>query len=224
MKARGFTLVEVLVVLVITSLVSTLLFQVLAQVSRLQSRFGEQLAQSRNGAMRADWHRQVLQGLLAVESESPQRFVGQPRRLAGLTLTALRSQSGAPEFVALEIRPHPSGLGGELHYSSGEDGVGMVLMSWSGPGPADFAYVDAAGNEYNQWPPPSGRLPMPPPAELGRPFTAPEALQVPPQLPTTILLRWPTPQGQSVLVASPRGGLEAVPRRLEAGGVPVQPN
>lgn len=226
MKPRGFTLVEVLVVLVITSMVSALLFQVLAQVGRVQSRFGEQLAESQGGAMRAEWFRQVVQGLQPVEADDPQRFDGQPRRWVGLTRTGLQALPGAPQFVALEIVPAVDGLGGVLRYApvSPDGSPGTTLLSWTGRGAAEFVYLDSSGVEYSQWPPAPGQYRFDPGVkDLGRSFTAEDARATPPQLPSAILLRWPGARGRAVMVAAPRASLEALPKRLEAGGLPVPP-
>lgn len=189
--ARGFTLVEVLVVLVITALVSTLLFQALAQVYRLQERFGEQLAQSRTGAMRVDWYRQVLQGLQTDYADGKQRFAGQALRLEGLSATPLMESGGAPQWLTLEVVASAAG-GGELRY-----GVGsrlLPLLQWSTPGSASFAYLDDAGAEHAAWPP--------------------QAAGVWPQLPAAVLFRWPTREGADVLVAAPAGTREAKVRAM----------
>jgi general secretion pathway protein J len=195
MKTRpsGFTLVEVLVVLVITALVSTLLFQALAQVYRLQGRFGEQLAQSQGGAMRADWYRQVLQGLLNDYADGKQRFAGQVQRLEGLSATALTVAGGAPQWVVMEIRSEADGS--ELLYQAGSQQV--TMLRWQGGG--EFAYLDEAGAEHAQWPPMGS----------GAAWS---------QLPVAVLLKWPTPQGRAVLVAAPRGDREAKIRPLGLGG------
>jgi general secretion pathway protein J len=139
---RGFTLVEVLVVLVITALVSTLLFQALAQVYRLQERFGEQLGESRSGAMHADWYRQLIQGLLTDYPDGRQRFSGGPRRLEGLSARPLSQ----------EITQAAGGS--ELRYSAGPQR--LALLRWSGAGRSEFAYLDDAGTEHAVWPPQAG--------------------------------------------------------------------
>lgn len=193
---RGFTLIEVLVVLVITALVSTLLFQALAQVYRLHERFGEQLAQSRAGAMRVDWYRQVLQGLQTDYADGKQRFVGDARHLAGLSATPLTESGGAPQWLTLEVAADTS-VGGELRYSYGSRST--ALLQWSSPGRAEFAYLDDAGAEHAVWPP--------------------QASGVWPQLPAAVLFRWPKREGADVLVATPAGSREAKIRAMPLSGV-----
>ena len=183
---RGFTLVEVLVVLVITALVSTLLFQALGQVYRLQERFGVQLAQTRVGAMRSDWYRQVLQGLMTDYADGKQRFAGGRRHLEGLSATPLNANGGAPQWLTLDIAEKSSG-GGELRYGTPLNQ--LVLLEWSERGGGEFAYLDEEGREHEQWPP--------------------QASGTWAQLPAAVLLRWPGREGPSVLVAAPTGSRES---------------
>jgi len=188
-RSAGFTLVEVLVVLVITALVSMLLFQALAQVYRLQGRFGEQLAQSQGGAMHADWYRQLIEGLRTDYAEGRQRFGGQQRKLAGLSSTPLTATGGAAQWITLEIADH------ELRYQAGEQRA--TLMSWPQTGEAEFAYLDEAGTEHAQWPPSGGNPDQ--------------------QLPAAVLLKLPQMQGRAVLVAAPIGTRETRIKRFTLG-------
>lgn len=190
--AAGFTLVEVLVVLVITALVSTLLFQALAQVYRLQERFGVQLSQSRSGVMRADWYRQIIQGLQTDYEDAPRRFSGQSNQLTGLTSTPLATSRGGSQWVTLELAE------GQLRYRAGDQRA--TLMTWAGSGAAEFAYVDEAGLEHTQWPP-----------SLGKPVS---------QLPAAVLLKVPQLTGRLVLAATPVGMREARVRPFVLGGSP----
>jgi prepilin-type N-terminal cleavage/methylation domain-containing protein len=197
-RARGFTLAEVLVVLVITALMSTLLFQALSQVYRLQGRFGEQLSQSQGGAMRADWLRQILQGLQPDYPDSKQVFTGDANRLEGLSTAALSAAGGAPRWLTLEI-DHSAGAGGAVRYRAGSEQA--TLLSWDGRGRAEFAYLDDAGTEFPQWPPMSSASA--------------------PQLPAVVLLRWPGRDSGEALAATVRGGRDALHRSVElmGGGV-----
>lgn len=196
-RHRGFTLVEVLVVLIITALVSTVLFQALAQIYKMQGRFGEQLEQSQGGAMRVDWYRQVLQGLVTDFPDGKQRFSGRRQHLEGLTATALTVSGGAPQWIKMDLISHATG-GGELHYHSGEKEV--QLLNWDGSGLAAFSYLDDNGLVHDQWPP--------------------EETGAWPQLPAAVLLNVPTLRGQEVWVAAPRASREAKSRSFVLGASP----
>lgn len=193
-QARGFTLVEVLVVLIIAGLASSILLQALGQVYRLQERFGVQLAESQSGAMRIDWLRQVLQGLQTDFPMGKQVFAGQASSLKGLSISSLAVEYGAPRDVTLTLDRRQAEDRTDLVYE-GEEGR-TVLFSWRGQGGA-FAYLDAKGDEHAVWPPQGGGTW--------------------PQLPSVILLRVPTDKGLTALAAVPRGSTEAKRRQFQLG-------
>ena len=61
---RGFTLIEILVVLVITGFIVAILLQALQQVFRLQTHFGSEIFHTQRGAMYTEWFRQSINGLI----------------------------------------------------------------------------------------------------------------------------------------------------------------
>lgn len=204
-RGSGFTLVEVLVVLVIGSLVSALLFQMLAQTYRLRSRFAEQLAESQTGRMRADWIRQTLQGLQSVTPDAPSRFSGQSAALQGWTSAPIGPRGASLRDFRLEWAPRDSGW--ELRYSDGE--TPWPLWAAGAAGRPGFRYVDDQGSEHGQWPPPG--LPPPPP---GAAATAGLGQGAPPrewrQLPAAVLISWHDLSGrEQVLVAAIGGDRDA---------------
>ena len=62
---RGFTLMEMLVVMLITAMITGLLMQGLQQVFQLQRRFGAELYNTQQGAMLKQWFRRTINGVLA---------------------------------------------------------------------------------------------------------------------------------------------------------------
>ena len=60
---RGFTLLEMLVVLILTGMITGILIQGLDQVFRLQTHFGRELFNSQQGEMYAEWFRESVNGL-----------------------------------------------------------------------------------------------------------------------------------------------------------------
>ena len=84
----GFTLVEMLVVLLIVGMVSGLLFDGAAQLMSMQARLERQLTRLRGEALRADWSRQVVQGLQPDYTDGKQVFKGTPRGFSGLSTNA----------------------------------------------------------------------------------------------------------------------------------------
>lgn len=194
---RGFTLVEILVVLIIAGAVSGILIQALAQIYRLQERFGQQLAESQDGAMRADWFRQVLQGLQTDFPLGKQLFSGKADGLQGLSVSPLSVEPGAVQEVSVRLDYRAAEARTVVVYEAGE--VRSVLFSWPGRR-GGFAYLDAQGQEHPQWPPVS--------------------LGSWPQLPSVVLLKMPSESGLLALAAVPRGTNEPKRRVFQMGVTP----
>ena len=206
-RSAGFTLVEVLVVLVIGAVVSALLFQMLAQTYRLRSRFAEQLGESQTGRMRADWLRQALRGLesLAQDGPAPARFFGTAMFLQGLTSAPIGPRGASLRGFRLEWAPQASGW--ELRYSDGE--APWPLWAAGAAVRPGLRYVDDQGGEHVQWPPPGtpAALQISPAAATQRPgATAPGWRQ----LPAAVLVNWHDLAGREhVLVAAVGGDRDA---------------
>jgi prepilin-type N-terminal cleavage/methylation domain-containing protein len=187
-RQAAFTLIEMLVVLLIVGMTTTLLFQMLSQTFRMQRYAGIQITDSRQGAMEADWFRQVVNGLQPDYTGAKDVFKGGARKLSGLSNNPLTATYGAPVAVALELAYDRENDLTRLYYGHETDGT--LLMAW----PHDvgrFMYVDATGDIHDAWPPPMGLWP---------------------QLPQAIRLEFTQELGPQVIVAVPRGPIEPAPR------------
>lgn len=185
---RAFTLIEMLVVLLIVGMTTTLLFQMLSQTMRMQRYAGIEIADTRQGAMEADWFRQLINGLQPDYTGAKDVFNGTSRKLTGLSNNPLTVEYGAPVQFALELVFDSEHDLTRLIYGGADDGT--VLMSW----PHDvgrFLFIDATGETHDTWPPPSGLWP---------------------QLPQAIRLEFEQEEVSRVIVAAPRGPIEPDPR------------
>ena len=205
----GFTLVEILVVLVIGSVVSALLFQMLAQTYRLRSRFAEQLGESQTGRMRADWLRQALRGLESQvqDATAPARFSGTSMVLQGSTSAPISQRGASLRSFRLEWVPQTSGW--ELRYADGE--APWPLWVAGAAMPPGLRYVDDQGSEHAQWPPlgtpPARQFSTAAAAAAQRPGTTPPGWR---QLPAAVLVNWHDLSGREhVLVAAVGGDRDA---------------
>jgi general secretion pathway protein J len=152
----GFTLIEVLVVLVIASMVTTILFSALSQMFRIQTRLAAHAQRTTDAALREGWFRLVMEGLYPDVRLGPDAFKADGRALNGLTLFPLNAPAGAPAPFSMHIDYRLNDDKTVLTYQSGEQT--MTLASWTGRG-GRFWFEDAQGNRYEQWPPPSGMWP-----------------------------------------------------------------
>lgn len=196
-RSRGFSILEMLVVLMIVGMISSILFQALDQIYKLQGRFGLQLAQSQQGAMYTDWFRQVVQGMQPDFPDGAEKFQGRETEFTGVTTSALSARYGAPVAVNLSLQYDRSENVTMLLYSTGENK--MKLFSWTGKKVGHFSYVDSKGEAHDTWPPPFG---------------------IWPQLPNTILLQLQKDGEPQLIAAVPRGSLEEKNKAVSIAGGP----
>jgi prepilin-type N-terminal cleavage/methylation domain-containing protein len=158
---RGFTLVEMLVVLILVGLITGILFQALSQVFHLQARAGGEMDKMRQNAMLSDWFRQVIHGVQPDYDDGKHKFQATGRTITGLTISPLTSTQGAlsPFTLSLEF----DNRRGETLLRYGEGEGSTVLMAWPGD-KGQFVFVDEAQAEYEMWPPPMQKKLAPVPA------------------------------------------------------------
>lgn len=149
-RFAGFTLIEVLVVLVIASLVTSILFSAMSQMLNVQRRLSETVSAQTDAAMRENWFRLLIQGLYPDERRGPAEFKGEARTLSGLTLFPLNAPVGGAAVFTLSIEPRRGSDDMVLHYKS--DQTDLTVLSWPGR-TGRFWYEDGAGQRYEQWPP-----------------------------------------------------------------------
>jgi general secretion pathway protein J len=192
-RGAGFTLLEMLVVLVLVGLVSGIVFEALHQVFLLQSRFGTVLNDAREGAMLADWFRASVEALLPDHPDGKHRFAGGATRMAGLTAQPVSADFGAASEFSWEIVRTPEG-GSVLRYAAA--GARQEVLSWSGSA-GRFVYLDANGGEHDTWPP---------------------AMKDAPQLPNAVRLEAERQGEPFYIVATPKSPPAPWPRQRDITG------
>lgn len=188
---RGFTLLEMLVVLILTGMISTLLFQALQQVFRLETHFGRELFISQEGEMYTEWFRQTVNGLVPDHPSGRNRFAGNGREIAGLTISPIDTMTGSLVPFAWHLRFDAGSGRTQLRYGTGEKA--MVVMEWPGNS-GRFVFYDGKDQAHDSWPPALGKWP---------------------QLPKAVFLETMNPLDRRVVVAVPRGPDEALPRQRD---------
>ncbi|WP_024868650.1 prepilin-type N-terminal cleavage/methylation domain-containing protein [Pseudoxanthomonas suwonensis] len=147
-RATGFTLLEMIVVLVITGMAVALSFQALGQWMRAERAIAESGASMRETVLAESWVRDSLRGL--VPAEDPV-FSGGSDRIAGVTLAPLLSDQGG--FTPVEWQVEVDANGGWLRLEERGHSVRLPLPDAAG---ARFSYFDQEGKVHEQWPPALG--------------------------------------------------------------------
>lgn len=131
----GFTLIEVLVVMILVAMVSGILFQALERAYRLQSRFGVELFKVQIGQMSTDWYRQTIQGLYPDRTDGPNVFTGQAQTFSGLSTNPLGDNYGSASPVSWTLQYDPGTGNTELIYSEAQKKT--LVLSWTNVGNID---------------------------------------------------------------------------------------
>lgn len=189
--SNGFTLVEILVVMVLTGFIVTVLLQGLQQVMRLQTHFGAEIFSSQRGAMLTDWYRQSIAGLTPDYIDGKNRFRGESAQMHGQTLQPVTADSGAPTPFAWRIQFDAQSGTTQVRY--GDDDAAPVILSWQGS-TGRFIYIAADDSTHDVWPPVFG---------------------IWPQIPKAIYLEHGKSSAIELIVASPKGPLQPLMRRLD---------
>lgn len=174
-RSHGFTLVEMLVTLVIVGLVSTLLWQALAQVAQLETRLADGRALADPDQLRRAWVQQALAGIATGPRGTRETVLGTPDTLSSYTTMPPWPQAGGLERMTLKLVPEREGGSpamvltaqattsvssdsGVASAASSEDrGAALVLWRWSGEG--RFEYLAEDGQWLPRWPPPLSTTP-----------------------------------------------------------------
>jgi prepilin-type N-terminal cleavage/methylation domain-containing protein len=164
---KGFTLMEMLVVLILTGLISTLLIQGLTHVLGLRIRFLSQLEKQTTETLQAHWFREISRSLVPDHPSGKNIFSGTEQGFQGLSFASLSGIKGVPTPVFIELvyksgniflqykETNPNALIGDETFAAWE------IARWTGHG-GRFSYLDRSGRWHSHWPPPidkSNQLP-----------------------------------------------------------------
>jgi general secretion pathway protein J len=153
-RQAGFTLVEVLVVMILVGMIVTVLFQGLSQAIRIRRSAGIETAQLGREAMRRAWYRQLVNGLVPDEEDGAARFQGGPSSFKGQSTNPIDIDTGAvlPVAVALEIDPSSDTTVLRVTtdaVAGGREPIALLTL----PGTNfSFAYVDQDASQSAVWP------------------------------------------------------------------------
>lgn len=144
--AAGFTVLEMMVVLIIISLALMLGFQSLEQWQRAEASLDRISATTRARALSASWWMDSVRSLTPVEN---QPFQGSADRLQGFSLSPVFASSGAMTPISWTIVDDPD-HGKALQME--EDGT-RHLLPLVDVSEARFRYLSRTGEASDRWPP-----------------------------------------------------------------------
>lgn len=152
--AAGFTLVEVLVALVITSLLVSILMGLLFYVYRVQDTLRSEIVEREFQLRTRAWFSEVLAGCMPADGTSTAAFEGTALEISCDTLAPLRPQAIlAPRRVTLTLRRGKNNEN-ELTYSeqvnTPQSAAAFIILP---AGDATFLFSGIKGEEKEVWPP-----------------------------------------------------------------------
>jgi general secretion pathway protein J len=151
---RGFTLLEILVVLMITSLVSAILFQGLGSILMVRSTVASTVLNLRDMVLQRNIIMDPIRGIIPDHIRGAHIFRGTGQAMTGLTIRPLGESAGAPRPFELTFVYDASSNVTQLVYQ-GDGKLGPQLVaSWPG-NRGRFVYGDITGEWREVWPPPN---------------------------------------------------------------------
>lgn len=147
-RPKGFTLVEVLVVLILVSIIATLLIQGVGIILSLRYRAVNFVDQQQHNQLRSAWVTALLNGLVPDRPGRDHLFKGSPNRLDGLSIQTLSAPIGLPRHIILKFEQQ----GTDTVLSYQQDRIQWLLGRWP-TSKAVFNYLDPQGQWHDHWPP-----------------------------------------------------------------------
>jgi prepilin-type N-terminal cleavage/methylation domain-containing protein len=147
----GFTLVELLVVLVIVGLISGVLLAAFDRVLDIRIRLSTFLDGVEAPTLVADWFRSTIGGLVPDSRAGAGYFSGNAHRLIGLTVAPLDEAPGVPMVMTWEVVYDPGTGRTHLRYRDSRDRT-LDIASW----PGELGGLRYCGPDFvcrDSWPP-----------------------------------------------------------------------
>ena len=153
--SKGLSLIELLVVLVLVSLTTTISLQAIGFVTAGLDRISEDREKLEFDRIASRWYRESIEAMVASIDEE-HGFLGRPREMSGYTLAPLLADSGEPTLIAYYLES--GGKGDVLWYR--ENNTAFRFMEFESP--AEFRYATSRAAYSASWPSdsfPAGSLP-----------------------------------------------------------------
>lgn len=149
-RQSGFTLIEILTVLILVGLVSGILFEALGQVFSVRQRLGPYLDGVAASRMTLSWFRESTAALISDIGDGQSRFRGDARGFSGLSLMPLDAEPGTPTMIAWRLDYDQADRRTTLQYR-GVRPQWLSVAEWRDRTGA-FSFNDGSG-WVSAWPP-----------------------------------------------------------------------
>ena len=150
-SVAGFTVLEMLVVLVVVGLIAASLFDGIGRLTDMSWRLGPFLQKSERDQLTKFWFRQSINGAWPDQKDGAHVFVGVATQLSGLTLAPLNEYPGRPtefkwQLVYDSLRDQTT-----LVYT-GFGPPALEVRQWHGS-KINFSYLAPDLTWHDAWPP-----------------------------------------------------------------------
>ncbi len=149
--ASGFTLIEMLVVLVIVALVSGIMLTAYEHILDIRVRLAAFLDGTDAPTLVADWFRSSIDGLLPDQKDGDDVFAGTAQKFVGLSVAPIDGTQGVPTRIEWDLVFDPRSGRTSLRYRSGTE-ESLTIASWPG-NRGGFRYCGDDLTCGDSWPP-----------------------------------------------------------------------
>jgi general secretion pathway protein J len=162
-RQRGVTLLELLVVMVLLAVLSTLLMQGLSVALSIYTKVQHRQYEGVPRLLASSWFVESVAGIEA-QLDAERQFTGDASKMSGISHSALVGRNGQVQFIVWQINQMSDGTVG-LQYQ--QPGISWTVARWPAGAKAQFIYRDHDGTPHKQWPQrdrlaslvPDGRVP-----------------------------------------------------------------
>lgn len=145
---QAFTLVEMLVVMVLLGLITSILFQGLNLIGKVQERLIPKIQQQQRNALQEKWFRETVSGLMAGVSATDM-FVGTSAGFKGLSISPLHSPYSAPAMIQWTITN--IGTQQTLNYQQAQSLQWKIQSVPVSQQSLTFSYLNQSGKWLEDW-------------------------------------------------------------------------
>lgn len=148
---KGFTLLEILVVLILLSLILTMVFQIFSFILNINERSAQLQIKQKQQQLQISWFRKSSSALHPDNIDYPTPFIGNRSEFKGISLAALDKPIGVPTIIKWKIINYHNKNILRYYFNENKD-VFWDIMIWE-KGEGKFLYKASNNRWYETWPP-----------------------------------------------------------------------